>query len=75
LRIVGYANDSEGLEALVVEVDGTVDRTDGKIYHCTWSLDRSKGFKPADSNKLVSQRNWTAVNPPINISTKPMFFE
>jgi len=53
--IVGYADNGEGLEALVVEIDGEIHRPDGKIYHITWSLDRKKGFKPVDSNTLISQ--------------------
>ncbi len=54
-RIVGYADNGEGLEALVVEIDRTINRPDGGIFHITWSLDRAKGFKPVDSNHLVRQ--------------------
>lgn len=55
INIVGYADDGEGLEALVVEVDGKTNRVDGSIYHITWSLDRSKGRKPVHSKQLVQQ--------------------
>jgi hypothetical protein len=54
-KIVGHADNGEGLEALVVEIDGSINRPDGKIFHITWSLDRQKGFKPVDSNALVAQ--------------------
>jgi hypothetical protein len=54
-KIVGHADNGEGLEALVVEIDGDIHRPDGKIYHITWSLDRKKGFKPVDSNTLIAQ--------------------
>lgn len=54
-KIVGYADNGEGLEALVVDIDGSIHRPDGKIYHITWSLDRAKGFKPVDSNTLIAQ--------------------
>ena len=37
-RIVGRADDGIGVEAMVVEVDGSVDRPDGSTYHITWSL-------------------------------------
>jgi len=55
VEVVGYADDGEGLEALIVSVNGKKVRPDGGVYHITWSLDRSKGRKPVDSNKLVKQ--------------------
>lgn len=56
--VVGYVDDGEGLEALVVSRDGNIYRPDGKIYHITWSLDRSKGKKPVQSNDLIMRSNW-----------------
>jgi len=67
LKVVGYADDGEGLEALVVSVDGKVNRPDGSLYHVTWSLDRSKGRKPVHSNQLV-QAGYESV-PGITINT------
>ena len=64
--IVGYACDDTGIEALVVEVDGSTARPDGKTYHITWSLDRSAGFSPRMSNDLVA-KGWQAIANPINI--------
>jgi len=63
INVIGYADDGESIEALVVEINGTTTRQDGKIYHITWSLDRSKGRKPVDSNKLISEMGWTTINP------------
>ena len=37
-RIVGRADDGDSLEAMVVAIDGTVDRPDGSTFHITWSL-------------------------------------
>ena len=54
IRVVGYADDGESIEALVVDIDRNSTRPDGKTYHITWSLDRTKGRKPVDSNKLIS---------------------
>lgn len=62
IKVIGYVEE-DGLEALVVEVNGSKRRPDGKIYHITWSLDRSKGKKPVMSNDLIAQRNWVAVSP------------
>jgi hypothetical protein len=53
--VVGY-QDINGVEALVVEVEGTTIRKDGKIYHITWSL--SPGKKPMESNAMLSQHNY-----------------
>ena len=72
VRVVGYAVDEAGLEALVVEVDGATTRPDGKTFHITWSLDRGAGFKPVNSNDLVS-RGWESVQP-INIDATAKFF-
>jgi len=69
VKVVGYADDGEGLEALVVAVNGSVDRPDGSVYHITWSLDRSLGRKPVQSNALV-QNGYESVKP-IHIKTTP----
>lgn len=61
-KVVGYAEDV-GIEALVVAVDGNTKRPDGKVYHVTWSLDRAKGRKPVDSNKVIAEKGYTKVKP------------
>lgn len=53
LKVVGYKDSGDGLEVLVVSVNGSTDRPDGSVYHITWSLERGK-YKPVDSNKLLS---------------------
>lgn len=68
--VVGYASN-DAIEALVVTVDGTEKRVDGKIYHITLSLDPEKA-KPVDSNKLLSL-GWTKLDSPIPVVTKPAF--
>lgn len=73
-QVVGYTCDDTGLEALVIEVDGSHTRPDGKIYHCTWSLDREAGFKPVDSNKVLSEQGWDRLSKSINIHAVPKFF-
>jgi hypothetical protein len=62
IKVIGYA-ETDGLEALVVEVNGTKRREDGKVYHITWSLDRSKGKKPVMSNDMIAQQGWSPVEP------------
>lgn len=73
-KVVGYVCDPAGLEALVVEVDGTTARPDGKVYHCTWSLDRDAGFKPVNSNDLIAREGFEPLTTAINISAVPKFF-
>ena len=52
VEVVAYVCD-ESLEALVVAVNGTINRPDGKVFHITLSLDKSKGRKPVDSNAVI----------------------
>ena len=71
--IVGYALNEDGIEAVVVSVDGNLYRPDGNIFHCTLSLDLEKGFSPKDSNKLILN-DWQPLDFSINIDTYPHFF-
>lgn len=71
IEVVGYADDGESIEALVVEVNGSTQRSDGKTYHITWSLDRSKGKSPRHSNNLIQDQGWQKLDTPIKISATP----
>lgn len=73
-KVVGYAYDEAGIEALVVEVDGSTVRPDGKIYHITWSLDRDAGFKPVKSNDLIANNGYDKIPNSINITATAKFF-
>ena len=55
IRIVGYADDGYKVEGFLVEVNGTIKRPTGGWYHLTWSIDRSKGAKPVDTNDVIKQ--------------------
>lgn len=74
IKVIGYADDGKGLEALVVEINGKTQRPDGKLYHITWSLDKSAGRKPVQSNSLVAN-GFDPVNPPVEISAKPELYK
>ena len=66
LKVVGYVDSGDGLEALVVSVNGSTTRQDGKIYHITWSLTEGK-YKPVDSNTVLKAKRYTIVRSiPIN---------
>jgi len=53
VRVIGEADTGDGLQALVVSVDGTTRRPDGATYHITWSLEPDR-YKPVDSNALIA---------------------
>jgi len=62
-EVVGEIDDGEGLQALVVAIGGTTDRPDGSSYHITWSLDRAAGRQAVQSNTVIAERGWHAVEP------------
>jgi len=55
--IVGEADDGKGVQALVVELDGTTERPDGSTYHITWSL--AAGRQARESNDIIRDHGWT----------------
>jgi len=68
-QIVGQADDGIGLQTLVVAIDGKTSRADGSIYHIIWSLDRTAGRHPAESNDLLAAEDWKLVTPvPIHLT-------
>jgi hypothetical protein len=69
LKVVGHVDSGDGLEALVVSVNGETQRPDGKVYHITWSLERGK-YKPVDSNRIIATHGYKKV-PAIAFSATP----
>lgn len=65
--IVGVSSDNLGVQAMIVTVNGDIYRPDGRIFHATWSLDRSSGRRPSDSNDVISNFGWSSIARPINI--------
>lgn len=55
-RVVGHVDDGSGVEALVVALDGSTNRTDGGTWHITWSL--AEGRSPRESNDVLAQIPW-----------------
>lgn len=62
-RIVGEADDEAGVQCLVVEIDGSVERWDGSVFHATWSLDERARRQPIESNGVIAWLGWTPVEP------------
>jgi hypothetical protein len=67
-EIVGVADDGEGVQAMVVRIDGTTDRPGGGTYHITWSLDRRAGRKAVQSNDVIAGKGWTPLEPTRRVS-------
>jgi hypothetical protein len=73
-EVVGEVDDGAGLQALVVEIGGTTERPDGGTYHITWSLDRTRGREPKQSNEVLAQRGWQSLAPSIPVRLIPSRF-
>ena len=71
-RIVGYADDGDGVECFVVEMDGTTDRPDGSTYHITWSL--GPGRRARESNDVLRDGGWESLDRPIDVELRPARF-
>ncbi|HYF20200.1 MAG TPA: hypothetical protein VEA40_20205 [Ramlibacter sp.] len=72
-RIVGRADDGAGVEAMVVEIDGTSDRPDGSTYHITWSL--AEGRKAKESNDVIRDKGWLRWDEPVPVTLEPASFQ
>ena len=58
-EIVGEADDSLGVQALVVRIGGTEQRPDRGTYHVTWSL--AEGREARESNAVIAEQGWRPV--------------
>jgi len=75
LKVIGEADSGDGLQALVVSVNGSYQREDGKTYHITWSLEPDS-YKPVDSNALIADyENRWKLNLPVPIETEPQLLK
>ncbi len=73
-EIVGSVDDGDGLQALVVAIDGSTERPDGNTFHITWSLDRGRGRKPVDSVATIRQHGWRVLQEQVSINIHPVRF-
>lgn len=58
-EVIGRVDDGNGVEALVVALQGTTDRPTGGTYHITWSL--ADGREAVESNNVIARRGWQPV--------------
>lgn len=59
-RIIGRADDGCGVEAMVVEINGSTTRPDGGTWHITWSL--GEGRKARESNDVILERGFDPLD-------------
>jgi len=67
-EIVGRADDGEGVEAMVVRLNGTTDPPDGSTYHITWSL--ADGRRAKESNDVIAAHGWVDFDLPMPVLLK-----
>ena len=68
-QVVGTTDDDEGVQAMVVAIDGTTDRPDGSTYHITWSLAEER--RARESNDVLKERGWEELDHPIPVKLEP----
>lgn len=73
IQIIGHVC-RDGVEALVVEVNGSKDRPYGGVYHITWSIDRAAGAKPVHSNDLIREHGYVPIALRAPVKTTPKVF-
>ena len=71
-QIVGQSDDNDSLEAMVVTINGSVDRPDGSTYHITWSL--GPGRQARESNDVLREMGWSPLDESVPISLQPARF-
>lgn len=71
-RIVGDADDGTGVQAMVVEIDGTSDRPGGGTFHITWSL--AAGRRARESNDVIAAYGWRRHAEPVAVKVEPASF-
>lgn len=68
IRVIGYSHN-ENIECVVVEVNGTSIRDDGKLFHIT--ISHNANAKPFDSNTLL-ESGFTKIEP-FELKVTPSF--
>ncbi|CAH0496800.1 hypothetical protein [Novosphingobium sp. CECT 9465] len=54
--LIGHTDDGKGVEAMIVAINGSTSRPDGKVWHITWSL--AEGRAARESNDIIAEYGW-----------------
>lgn len=73
-QVIG-GSENDKVQCLIVRIDGSVKRPDGKTFHITWSIDRSRGARPVDSNTCIIENGIYRIDKPIDIELTPKLFK
>lgn len=65
--IIGHSSDNLGVQAMIIKINESIFRPDGKIFHITWSLDLSSNRRPAESNHVIMENGWNRFESIIEI--------
>ena len=68
-EIIGVADDGEGVQALVVRIDGSTDRPGGGTWHITWSLGPMR--KARESNDVIAAFGWRGLEEAVTVRLEP----
>jgi len=71
-EIVGRTDDGDGVEAMVLAIDGDTGRPDGSTYHITWSL--GPGRRARESNDVLAKQGWDRIDEAIPMTITPARF-
>ena len=74
-EIVGSVDDGDGVQAMVVAIEGSTARPDGGTYHITWSLDRAKRRRAVESNDVIRRLGWRMLETPVPIRLVPAWID
>lgn len=69
IKVIGHIDSGDGVEGLLVAINGSSMRPDGSRYHITHSL--ADGRKPVETNKYVDD---AIVGNPMDIIVEPKNF-
>jgi hypothetical protein len=69
--LVGVVDDGLGVQAVIVSINDSTVRPDGKTFHVTWSLDRARGRRAVESNDVIAGLGWTQFVVPIPVILAP----
>lgn len=75
VKVIGHISNDYSIQGLLVEIDGSVKRPDGKKYHITWSLDEHRGAKPVHTNVWVDDAFILPKDKVIDIKVVPKLFD
>lgn len=69
VKVVGYIDSGDGVEGLLVAINGRTTRLDGSKYHITLSINNDR--KPVETNNYV---NDAVTVKPLSIDVEPKNF-